>query len=373
MRHLHFFSSHYGQARQRFRDAVQALNWRLLSYPISAQGPDGELLTIDVAINELPDADSALVLSSGIHGVEGFVGSAIQLALLDRWITEPMSRPPARVVIIHALNPYGFAWKRRVNEDNIDINRNLLLSGEPYRGSDPIYPKLDPLLNPKCPPSWWDPVWLKFGLAAARFGPTALKQAVASGQYDYPQGLFFGGAGPTQTHSILESHVGEWLGHCQRIVHLDFHTGLGQWANCRLLIDYALQDHQIRWMNQWFGHNSFEATHPQNISYELRGSFGRWCVARSPQREYLYATAEFGTYRPPLMLRALREENQAHHWCRPKDAAVQTARKRLLEMFCPYSQGWRDRVVRHSCRLTEQAISGLASERSNQKSYKQAI
>ncbi len=29
-------------------------------------------------------------------------------------------------LLIHALNPYGFAWTRRVTEDNVDLNRNFV-------------------------------------------------------------------------------------------------------------------------------------------------------------------------------------------------------------------------------------------------------
>jgi hypothetical protein len=28
-------------------------------------------------------------------------------------------------MLIHALNPFGFAWLRRVNEANVDLNRNF--------------------------------------------------------------------------------------------------------------------------------------------------------------------------------------------------------------------------------------------------------
>ena len=30
------------------------------------------------------------------------------------------------IVLLHASNPYGFAWGRRVNEDNVDLNRNFV-------------------------------------------------------------------------------------------------------------------------------------------------------------------------------------------------------------------------------------------------------
>lgn len=56
-------------------------------------------------------------------------------------------------MFIHALNPYGFATNRRVNEDNIDINRNLL-DQEQFdfvKSRDPNYAKyveMDETMNP---------------------------------------------------------------------------------------------------------------------------------------------------------------------------------------------------------------------------------
>ena len=35
-----------------------------------------------------------------------------------------------RVVIVHAVNPYGFACGRRFNEDGVDLNRNVLSDDE---------------------------------------------------------------------------------------------------------------------------------------------------------------------------------------------------------------------------------------------------
>lgn len=66
------------------------------------------------------------------EGPEGYAGSASQLAILDflqdnmYYTTEAKVNEQSdlpTVVMVHALNPYGFATGRRVNEDNIDINR----------------------------------------------------------------------------------------------------------------------------------------------------------------------------------------------------------------------------------------------------------
>ena len=59
-----------------------------------------------------------------------------------------MAAPPLRCVLLHALNPFGFAWRRRVNEDNVDLNRNFLLDDEGYVGCPDGYAHLDPLLLP---------------------------------------------------------------------------------------------------------------------------------------------------------------------------------------------------------------------------------
>jgi predicted deacylase len=67
--------------------------------------------------------------------VEGFCGSGIQIGLLQEGLAERL--PPAvRVLVIHALNPYGFSHLRRVNEDNIDLNRNFVDYSNSYRAND---------------------------------------------------------------------------------------------------------------------------------------------------------------------------------------------------------------------------------------------
>ena len=239
------FPADYGAARERFREAAQRLGWRLEAHPIEAVGPGGEELTIDVACSATEDADNVLVISSGLHGVEGFFGSAVQTVLLERWASS--ASPPVRCVFLHALNPYGFAWIRRPNENNVDLNRNFLLPGEAFEGAPEGYARLDSFLNPRRPPSRWEPYTLKALWLIAKHGLFSLKQAIAAGQYEFPKGLFFGGAGPSQTQLLLAEHMPRWLSGSKRVVHLDLHTGLGPMASWKLLIDYPLTTAQRNW------------------------------------------------------------------------------------------------------------------------------
>jgi hypothetical protein len=356
------FSPDYATARRRIRDAASRLGCDTQAHRVGGNGPDGEELTLDVVIVPGSGGDRTLVLSSGIHGVEGFFGSAVQLALLEDWIARREWLPPLRCVLLHGLNPFGFAWRRRANETNVDLNRNLLANGEPFAGSPPGYAALDRLLNPESAPSSWEPVTLKLLVTIARYGMPALKQAVASGQYDYPRGLFYGGDRPSRLADILSAHFEDWLGPSRQVVHLDLHTGLGDRAACKLLIDYPLTDGQRGRLSAWFGTDSFEVLHPQGIAYTVRGSFGQWCMKRHAGIDYLYAGAEFGTYSPVKLLAGLRAENRAHHWGRAEDASTERAKQRLVELFCPQSDDWRTRVLERSRELIARAIKGLMGE-----------
>ena len=179
-----WFSPDYMTARLRFREAVTRSGWTCEAHSMGVRGPHDEDLTIDVGCSSAGDSDRTLIVSSGVHGVEGFFGSAVQLAMLEQW---EHRTPPVRCVLLHGLNPFGFAWLRRFDENNVDPNRNFLQAGERYAGSPPHYADLDKLLNPQRPPSTVEVFLLKALPAIVQYGMPALRQAVAAGQYGSPK------------------------------------------------------------------------------------------------------------------------------------------------------------------------------------------
>jgi hypothetical protein len=187
----------------------------------------------------------------------------------------------------------------------------------------------------------------------------ALRQAIAAGQYGYPRGLFFGGSAPSRAQQLLAENLPRWLAQSKRVVHLDFHTGLGPRGMCKLLIDYPLNERQRGWLTDWFGSDAFEASDSSGIAYEARGGLGRWCVSRGLAPDYLFACAEFGTYGPIQVLAGLRAENQAHHWGVPSASSTVRAKARLKELFCPAANDWRSQVLDRSLELVGQAHRGL--------------
>ncbi len=154
------FSENYASARQRFLAAAERAV--VTNINCSLSGPQGEPLCIDVARLGDSDARKALFVLSGTHGVEGYVGSAAQVNWLSSH-TEATLDLDVCVFLIHAVNPFGFAWDRRTNEDNVDLNRNFVdFTVELPRNSD--YVLLAKLL---CPPEWEGPARVEADLKLA--------------------------------------------------------------------------------------------------------------------------------------------------------------------------------------------------------------
>jgi hypothetical protein len=345
------FPTTYAEARQRFRHLAAQAGATLEAHPLTARGPDGEPLTIDVARGGA-GAD-VLIVTGGLHGAEAPLGAALQCAILEQG-------PPAGVrwVLVPALNPWGFAHVRRANEDNVDLNRNFLPAGAAYAGCPAGYRQLDALLNPPRPPRRGEPFLPRAVLAILRHGWGPIKQAVAGGQHEFPRGLFYAGAGPAEATRIIQAQWPGWLGGARRSLHLDVHSGLGKWAHYKLLVSRPLTVAQEAWLGPYLG-DRLELSRPEGTAYATAGDLNGWCVANAGATPCASLCAEFGTYGPLTVVAALRAENQAHHWGRPGDAATMRAKLRLQEVFVPASAAWRRRVLTAGVDLIRQAAAAL--------------
>ncbi len=224
-----YFASSYADARARFLTAAGGAGARLTSHRLPGQlGPDGEPLSIDVALlaGETPPR-AMLLLISGTHGVEGFCGSGVQVGYLTDRLHDALP-PGTATLLIHALNPYGFAWRRRVNEDSIDLNRNFRDFSAPLPDGS-AYEAVHDLLVPA---EWDGPVREQADAALlqriAAHGIPAYQALLQRGQYTRPTGLFYGGTQPCWSnrmlHQLLREHIPAGLA---QLAVLDIHTGLG--------------------------------------------------------------------------------------------------------------------------------------------------
>jgi hypothetical protein len=346
-----YFSPDYFTARTRFHQAVERGGGRLHSIPIDAKGPGGENLTIDIGWFGSEHPRKLLLHSSGLHGVEAFAGSAIQLQLLDGL---PKLPDDTALLFVHVLNPYGMAWLRRFNENSVDLNRNFL-EGAKYEGAPEKYPELNSFLNPVSSPSS-DFYLLKAGWVIFRHGFNSVKQAVAGGQYEYPKGLFFGGKqleqGPQKYHSFLT----ERLSSAETVFAIDVHTGLGKYGEDILLVDQKVY-HTLRPL---LGGRIAPLDAAQSDAYQVRGGMHEMVFRVLPGESTYFVTQEFGTYNPVRVLGALREENRWHQ--HGGGTTDHPTKRSLMDAFNPPDDAWRLRVLQRGRELFNQASVWLLEE-----------
>ena len=353
------FSPTYDVARQRFLEAARDVHAQTASYPIDQVGPSGESLSIDIAWVGAREPNQAVVVTSGLHGVEGFLGSAVQLAWLVRLASGEVELPPrTTVVLVHAVNPFGFAWQRRTDSRNVDLNRNFVdrRVGEKYFGTPDGYGYAQKILTPSSVPSWMSYPTFLFGAAwlVARHGAPMLRTAVASGQYEDQDGLFFGGYVPSESTALMQSQFWSWTRGADAVVHLDLHTGLGSFADYQLFVEQPHARH-LQWYWTHFDYERVVSV-AERGQYYAQGVMGAW-LARHSSVDYRFACLEFGTHPMIRVLAALREENRVHHYASRGTPVYSRAKKELLECFCPRSQLWRRKATRCALDVIRQAVT----------------
>jgi Protein of unknown function (DUF2817) len=356
-----FFSSSYVEARALFAATCKGANASMQSYinPMTSKVEGG--LTLDTARFGSPGARNALVLVSGTHGVEGYCGSACQVAATSLGMWDDLPRDTA-ILLIHSLNPYGFAYGRRVNEDNVDLNRNCVADFRKACELNPEYDELSDLLNPA---QWtFDPPHPGFdqiqSYIKAKKIP-AFQSAVSAGQYRHSRGLFYGGAAPTWSRQILEDIVASELDGAGCVVVIDYHTGLGPAGVGELICMESDQSDAYSRSRRLYG-NGVKSTQPferekGSVSAAVNGSI---CETFEREgREATYVSLEFGTVPMMEVLEALRGENWLHHYGTHDNSLKERIGSKVLEAFNPTSARWRQSVLHRSAQVLTQAVQGL--------------
>ena len=357
---LSCFSQSYAEARQKFLQASANAGLEAQSHPHPLPGIDGEELALDVVFAGSPKATNLLVLSSGVHGVEGFCGSAVQVDhLRNREWGEHCQRQDLAVLYLHAVNPYGFSWLRRVNEDNIDLNRNFIDFNQPLP-DNPDYRALAPLLVPRRQP----PTLLStLSLAgyALRHGTKALQSAITRGQHSHPEGLFYAGAAPAWSNLQLRQIIRRLGNHCRRIGWIDVHTGLGPCGVGERIYKGLNHPNDIARARSWWGAQVTASADGTSSSAMLNGTLDLAVMEECSHAQYNGLTLEYGTQPGPRVLEALR----ADHWLHAHPDTAQARRvqikRQLRDAFYIDTELWKRQVLEQAREVTALTLRGLAT------------
>src|SRR5660397_29969 len=122
-----YFQDSYVESRKAFRIQAIKLDVEIDSVQLFSRKVSSKIdndLTIDFCyVPAQKESKKLLILTSGTHGVEGYVGSAVQQMFMNEVLTVDML-DDIGILFVHGINPFGFKYTRRVTENNIDFNRN---------------------------------------------------------------------------------------------------------------------------------------------------------------------------------------------------------------------------------------------------------
>ena len=358
------FAASYAQARRQFLDAASGAGLPVESKLHPLKGLEGEDLAMDVVRDGHPDAGSLLILSSACHGVEGFCGSGIQVtALRDAAWREHASARGVAVLYVHGLNPYGFSHLRRTTHENVDLNRNFNDFSRPLPLNDAYREVQHLLIPPEWPPAPANTA--EIGRYLASKGEAAYQAAVTRGQYEFPDGLFFGGTEPSWSNRTLREVLRAHGRRAARIAWIDIHTGLGPGGVGERIYaakdDAATLQRARRW---WDGAGKTPVTSiydGSSISAFLTGMMFTAVYEECPQAEYTGIAIEYGTVPMMQTLQALRGEQ----WLvRHPEAAPELARQirqQVKDAFYTDTPQWKEQVVAQARDALFQAADGLGA------------
>lgn len=351
------FSASYVEAREKFLSECKvrslAVDSRLNPH---AKGVSGEELYTDIVRIGRSNSSRVLLLMSGTHGVEGYCGSGAQIGLLRNGFFEDLPEDLS-VVMVHAMNPYGFSHDRRVNEDNIDLNRNFLNFDRPERPQSD-YSKIHAFILPT---DWGGPKHEIANSALAKYikenGIKAFQAAVSSGQYQYPDGLFYGGDKPSWSNTMFRSVLSDYLADAQSVGVIDFHTGLGPYGYGELIT--AGSELQKARAVQWYGDQVTDPEAGTSTSASLDGMVADGIAETLADAQVTFITIEFGTDDINTVLTALRGDNWLYQSGDLDSQLGKNIKKDIRDAFYPDKDDWKLSVWSRTREVTELAISGI--------------
>ena len=335
------------QSRALIERLVAKRGGTMSTTPILPPGPDGAPLSIASARIGPIDAPRVLFLISGVHGVEGPAGGAIQASFLrDTLNASPLADDEA-VVIIHAANPFGWAWSRRATSENVDLNRNFAdFSDLP---TTPDYEALNEAINPERLDDQTFNVAIGRLLAArAQNGAKWLQRVITEGQYTRPEGVHFGGYRPTEEHQILRTIVRTHAAHARACVFVDLHTGLGDYGDWIVISGAEVGTENAALVERHVAPFRYRSPYggEQIEAPATRGKLGHALEMEASPARAISMTVEFGTYADDRVFLAEMRENWLYN--HGADAAPDVAEAIMQEMracYAPSDPAWRLKVV----------------------------
>jgi hypothetical protein len=304
------FAATFSDARGLFLRACIEAQVSVKTYNHPLRGPAGELLCADVTRIGPSQCEHVLFVTSATHGIEGYCGSGIQVGLLAE-AKDMLREQRVAMVLIHALNPYGFAWGRRVNEDNVDLNRNFVdHAGGNFPENDLFEVVADAMIPAQLDEAHMAACEARIEAARVEHGVVEIRKAMGKGQYRHPTNMAFGGTHATWSNRTLHDICRAHLEGARTGTLIDLHSGLGPYGYGELMTPSLPGEAVFDLFHSWYG-DQVHSTLAGSSDYS--GSKGSILAGFRPAPEGVRWAAvglEFGTLERDAVTSAVR----ADHW-----------------------------------------------------------
>lgn len=348
-----WFKTDYQESRTNFQRQFHALSdvsWFHRAWSL----PNHKGLVTDAVWVGRPNAEKVVVLISGVHGVEGFCGSAVQSFMLQAIESKDLVLPRnTALLVIHALNPWGMHWNRRCDQNGVDLNRNFV-DFKKLSGVNPEYADVEHCLNQQ------DGKACLNGLAELRqgWGQDKFDRIFSEGQYHLPWAPFYGGEQPAFANTTIDEIISHWHLSKREVLVLDIHSGLGPWGFGELISDHPALSGANKYARSHFGGAVAVTESGNSFSVPKNGLLDyRW--HKIMKKNGCFLTLEFGTYGTDSLFGVLVDEHRywrALNGKTPIDDQFQAISDRMLEHFCPQDALWQQAVLFKAWQIIERAI-----------------
>lgn len=359
------FPADYPTARAQFRALAPRLQARwpaaqLEAFPLSGQAD----LTVDgFYAPPLETPRRLLTVTTGLHGIEGYVGATMVQLLVEEFLPRLDPRETG-LLLIHALNPWGMAQRQKTNAANVDLNRNFILEGDFPAVSNADYAALHPVFAPSRPVQRRDLGLLHFLLTLVgplrRFSVARVQEAFLIGQYSHADGIYYGGTALQEELQLLLRWLRPCLERYEQVVYLDMHTGYG--PRQQMSVVHSPQElRSDRELAARLDYPLVVHTEP-GAFYAIRGDVvdGLYSLTRSeaPRTRFYGAAFEFGTLGDswPAKIRSMQTmilANQLRHHGAGTAAVRAAVLRRFEALYVPTAASWRDKALADGRRAFE--------------------
>lgn len=359
--HLNYFYETYPDCRKAFISSATKASEKYDSVEVGKFKVESKVdndLSVDWCyIPASVNNEKLLIINSGLHGIEGYTGSAIQLMFMDK-ILNANQLENMGVLFIHGLNPYGFKYHRKVTENNVDLNRNCVTHTDMYKSKNDGYKKLTSLLMPEGTVDTRSMRNQYFYLLAIykiiQESMPVLRQAALQGQYDFDKGIYYGGQEYEPQIALLKPFLKEKMNEYNMVLNVDLHTAYGERGKMHLFlnpiedvtvkngIETIFKDVDI----DWGGGKDF---------YTINGEYIGWANNLADESTLcLPMLFEFGTLNSQKTFGSLKSiqvminENQSAHYGFKNEKSEAEVKQYFDEMYYPSSPVWRSKVISDS-------------------------